>query len=594
MSDSQGELTLHTGDVVKRSDIKGFHCQHAFYSQRIDKQSDVLLVKEHVVLNDGTRHINLRLRFDEPRPFYITKPMFKNHTDKLEYTELSKVDYFESPQWCLAESAARQLRYYGRNSWNLRTLGSTNHLYGTDISPTSLFRNKYRKKWPDLVPASSTLAVIDSETCVKAGPLFQKTIIVTISFKTKCFVAVLEDWLGGFSVNCKALLMPIMNELIGGVLKQRGITSDDIEVFVGKSPGAIIERAIQKLHEWQPDFVGVWNLDYDMVKFIQGLTDYNEHDFTSALKGTNEDLANIFSDPLVPEEYRYFRYNQGKDTHVAQDGKIKKLKHTERWHTVDSPASFQWVDMMCYYYQRRKSGGMMSVGLNACLERHEIGVSKLHFDCGVPTDTVDWHKKMQDEHKLIYMVYALFDCITSEMLDEKTMDISVHLVNSIAYSDIRYLTSLPKKFVDGFHYNLLENGSVLGSVSDSLKKDYDSILVGVDDWIITLASHALEPVGVPVIKEIPNLKSSVFIHLSDADVVRTYPSVGINLNIGRTTTYKEPTIKLKGMTEEQRREFGVNFTGGKVNAIELCVAGLGLPYPDELLKMYDEGKLVRR
>lgn len=594
MSDSKGVLTLHTGQVIEKDQIKGFHCQHAFYSQRTDRQSDMLFIKEQAVLHDGTRHTNLRLRFDEPRPFYITKPMFRNHTDKLEYTDLTNVDYFESPQYCLAENVARQLRYYGKNSWNMRTLASTNHLYGSDISPTSLFRNKYRKKWPDLVPPTSSLAVIDSETCVKAGPLFQKTIIVTISFKEKCYIGILEDWLGGYSVNCKALLMPVMKELIGDILIKRGITSDDIDLFIGKTPAEIIERGIRRLHEWQPDFVGVWNLDYDMVKFIRGLTDYNEQRFEAALRGTDEELAQIFSDPMVPDDYRYFKYWQGKDTHVAQDGKARKLKHTEKWHTVEAPASFQWIDMMLYYYQRRKSGGMMSVGLNACLERHEIGVSKLHFDCGVPTDTVDWHKKMQDDHKLIYLVYALFDCISSEMLDEKTMDVSVHLVNSIAYSDLRFLTSLPKKFVDGFHYNLIENGSILGTVSDTLRKDYDKILIGVDEWIVTLASHALEPVGIPVIKEIPDLRSSIFIHLSDADLVRTYPSAGINLNIGRTTTYKEPTIKLKGITEEQRREFGVNWTGGKVNAIELCVTGLGLPYPDELLKMYDEGKLIRR
>lgn len=598
MSDSQNALTLHTGEVLAKDQIKGYHCQHVFYSQRKDERgsadSDMLFVKEQVVLQDGTRHTNLRLRFDEPRPFYITKPMFRNHTDKLEYTDLNKVDYFESPQYSLADNVARQLRYYGKNAWNMRALASTNHLYGTDISPTSLFRNKYRQKWPDLVPPTSSLAVIDSETCVKLGPMYQKTIIVTISFKEKCYVGILEDWLGGFSVNCKALVMPIMNEYIGEILNKRGITSESIDLFIGKTPAEIIARGIRRLHEWQPDFVGVWNLDYDMVKFIQGLTDYDPDRFIHALKGTDDELAEIFSDPMVPDGYKYFKYWQGKDTHVAQDGKARKLKHTERWHTVESPASFQWIDMMLYYYQRRKSGGMLSVGLNACLERHGIEMSKLDFDCGVPKDTVDWHKKMQDEFKLIYIVYALLDCIVAELLDEKTMDCSVHLVNSIAYSDLRYLTSLPKKFIDGFHYNLLKNGSVLGTVSDSLRKDYDKILVDVDDWIITLPSHALEPVGIPVIKEIPDLKSCVFIHLSDADVVRTYPSVGINLNIGRTTTYKEATIKLKGMTEQQRREFGVNWTGGKVNAIELCVNGLGLPYPDELLKMFDEGKLVRR
>lgn len=575
-------LVTSEGLSIPRSDIKGFHCQHVFYAPRFDKAGDVLLVKEQVCLNDGSRHLNLRLRYDEPRPFYITKPMFRNHTDKLEYTDLDKVDQFECPQFALAENVARQLKYYGQNSWNLRTLGSTNYLYGTDISPTSLFRNKYRKKWPELVPPTSSLAVIDSETQVSPGRNYNTTIIVTISFKEKCFVGVTEEWLGGLTVNCKELFAATSKELIGDILAARGITSDSLEFYIGTSPADIVEAAIRKLHVWKPDYVGVWNLDYDMVKFV------------AALDAEEVNKADVFSDPSIPEEYRYFKYHQGKDTHVAQDGKIMKLKYSQRWHTVDAPASFQWADMMCYYYQRRKDGGQLSVGLDACLERHDIGVSKLKFDCGVPKDTVDWHRVMQNKHKIIYLVYALFDCISAEMLDEKTMDISVHLSNSIAFSDIRWLTSLPRKFIDGFHYNLLENNSVMGSVSDALKKPYDAITVGVDNWIITLPSHALEPCGIPVIKEIPDLKSHIFIHLSDADVVRTYPSVGINLNIGRGTTYKEPTVKVKGMTEDQRREFGVNWTDGRANAIGLCTLGLGLPYPDELLKMYDEGLLVRR
>lgn len=44
---------------------------------------------------------------------------------------------------------------------------------------------------------------------------------------------------------------------------------------------------------------------------------------------------------------------------------------------------------------------------------------------------------------------------------------------------------------------------------------------------------------------------------------------------------------MKGIDEERRREVGVNLTGGKTNAVEICQKILGAPSLDELLERFE-------
>lgn len=48
--------------------------------------------------------------------------------------------------------------------------------------------------------------------------------------------------------------------------------------------------------------------------------------------------------------------------------------------------------------------------------------------------------------------------------------------------------------------------------------------------------------------------------------------------------------KMQGITEHHRREVGVNLTGGKTNAVEICEKILGAPSLDELLAKFRSDK----
>lgn len=579
------DLRLFAADVkFDEKDVVGYEGRHVFYTKHHEGRSDMLFVKEYIHLKDGRRLINLRKIFDHPRSYWVTKPTFRNHADHLEWVDLNEVDRFECPQWELAEHAANTLRYRGHRR-DLRTLAATNHLYGTDISSQALLRQQYKDNFPKCVFPKSSMAAFDIETEEVKGHKYP--IIVQASFKDRAIIRVLRSFLDGHSlINAEDMFFEMCEKLIGDRLRKRGLTRENIDFEICDSPGECVADVVARLHVWKPDYVNVWNINFDLPRIIR------------ALEEEQYCLEDVFCDPEVPPEYRYFKYCVGKDTHVSQDGKEKKLKYFEQWHTVDCPASFQWIDGMCYYYQRRKTGGMMKVGLDACLERHTFNKKtgeyegKLSIE-GVVDQGIDWHIVMQRDHKFEYLAYALWDGPSLEILDEHTTDVVVSLTNDIAYSDLKSVPSLPKQLADALHYHLLKNGKVISSTSNDMKTDIDGILVDPDAWIATLAAHLMQDNGLPVFIDAPHLKSSIYIHGADADIVGTYPNLGIACNVARETTYKEVTIRMVGMTEDARRQWGINLTGGKVNAIELGTTGMGLPFPEEWLAAYDESMALR-
>lgn len=95
--------------------------------------------------------------------------------------------------------------------------------------------------------------------------------------------------------------------------------------------------------------------------------------------------------------------------------------------------------------------------------------------------------------------------------------------------------------------------------------------------------------GMSCVEEMRDYLTLIFTHVADLDIVSTYPNVSQILNIARETTVME-FCQIQGITEALRREFGVNLTGGRVNAIEMSQKILNAPTMDKLLEAYLEHK----
>lgn len=81
----------------------------------------------------------------------------------------------------------------------------------------------------------------------------------------------------------------------------------------------------------------------------------------------------------------------------------------------------------------------------------------------------------------------------------------------------------------------------------------------------------------------PDYATRIFRLVADLDITGTYPNGQVLMNIGRETTAKE-ICRIQGFTERQQRAWGINLTGGFVNAVDLCTSAFQAPTMDRLLK----------
>lgn len=554
---------------IKQEDVVGLECRHVTYCLSEDGKSDLHVAKEYIHLKDGTRIPNIRLFRNRPREFWVTKEGFRNHQDKKEYEEVSRLQRYTTTQCNMFDSISRAL--YGRPTHNPRykQLANSPYLYGSDIASTALLKNEYQTKYKDIIEQPAAVAVLDIETDVIRGT--SEIILITLSFKDKIITVINSS----FIPECKDPINNsklIIDNYLGDLLKKRGAT---VQLLLCDNAADCCAEIFKAAHEWKPDFITLWNINFDLPIII------------STLKKGGYDLANVFSDPTVPREYRFFKYTEGPRQKVTQSGKIMPLHWADRWHTVECPASFYFIDEACLYKRVRLAKGMEpSYSLDAILNK-EIGIGKLSIPEVDHLDGLAWHIAMQKQYPFHYVAYNIFDCVGVELLDEKTNDLARTFPILCGISDYKDFNKNPRRIVDDMHFYYRGIDCVIATTGNEIgTDDNDELVVGMKGWIVTLPAHLMAKNGLKVIKELPEVRSMVYIHEADIDIEGTYPKNEEVANTAKETTYRE-LAKIEGMSEDARRKLGINLSGGIVNAIQIGVTAYKLPTPSKWLDLYD-------
>lgn len=95
--------------------------------------------------------------------------------------------------------------------------------------------------------------------------------------------------------------------------------------------------------------------------------------------------------------------------------------------------------------------------------------------------------------------------------------------------------------------------------------------------------------GIFALKEFPKLRSSIRIQVADIDVAAAYPTGEDIANVSHETTFREVS-KIEGVSDEERREIGINLTGSRNNALSFCRTVYKTPKLPVLLEQYQESK----
>lgn len=559
----------------------GYECRFATYVPPPDgDNTDLHVVKEIVHYADGTAEPHLRLITNFKRPFYITKKGCRVHNDRKEWEDLDKLDRFECTQTNLHASIAKALG----TPWvsDPRKLMRSPYIYGSDILSTAVIKQSYQDKWPDL-RTPYTVAVFDTEKDVVQGT--NEINMATLSMKKRVFTAVKRSHVEGVAdveARCHEALRKYLGSMekrkdddtieLVDYLKDRGI---EWELIFVDTEIEVVAECMKRAHAWQPDFVAVWNLDYDVGVMIK------------ACEKAGVNPADIFSDPSIPKAYRYFRYKQGPRTSKSASGVVKAKKPSDQWHTVFAPASFYFIDAMCVYrILRIAKGEEPSYALDDILDK-ALGIRKLKFKEAEGMVKIDWHVFMQSNYPIEYIIYNVFDCISMEVLDEKTIDLAIAVPMYAGCSDFVNFHSQPRRAADALHYFSLKKGRAFGSTSDRMATEIDEETLPAKGWIVTLPANLVSHNGIACIEEWPGWRTNIRIHVADLDVEGSYPNGGAVFNMSKQTTFRE-LCRIEDIPEIVQRMQGINYaTSGHTNAVEVACALFKLPDMSEMLTAFE-------
>lgn len=566
---------------VTNNNVK-YECRFAVYVEPpADNMPDLHVVKL-IKHENGTKTPVLKLLKDFQRPFWTVRKGQRNFEQHKEWIEKEKLVESKAPQHKLVDSAARALNMPWFAKANLRKISESPYLFGTDILSTAVIKKAYADKYPD-VQTGFSVAVADTETDVVNGT--NDILMMSITHKTRVFTAVTKDFISTVP-NFIQKFNDAMYKYLGDIIRERNIK---FEIVIVDNAAEVVKACLRVAHELKPDLLAFWNIDFDITKILDACTKYGI------------DPKDIFSDPEIPKDYRYFRYKQGPKKKVTASGKVTPIKPAAQWHTVYSTSSFYMVDAMCIYkHVRVGKQEEQSYSLDNILNKN-LGIRKLKFEQADHVTGLKWHKLMQTTFKVEYVVYNVFDCISIEMLDEKTTDMSLTFPLFSGFSDFENFKSQPRRAVDKLHYFCLENDRVISATKPSTKQDDDDDedgedgenkvkleTLGLEGWITTLPAHLVADNGLQCIEENPSLRTNIRAHTGDLDVSASYPNGGAVFNVSKETTRKEMG-RIKGIDEYTQRMQGINLiSGGHVNSVEYCINMFNFPTLSDMLKTFEK------
>lgn len=458
----QGRYQFNPEDVVQRDWRFGMHLPVGPEGQ------DLHLIKETLTLKDNRQIPHLRVIQDFERPIYMQKMQFRTFQDKKEYEELSKVDKHMVTQSGLRNKIAA-LTGRPTSPAQLGELLCNPYIYAGDISSTTIMhREMYQKPNEGKTPVPYTYAAFDTETDVLYGT--NQIIIGSMTMLPYVHLVIRQDWLEYKGEDTPQRILDVLHAKLDGILADFFAAMDKTGkgdrfpehmrklVYTHEIVATeldIVDRSWAWFHDYKPDWMGIWNIDFDATKVMD------------CFKRNKVDPEQYLCDPIVPYAYRKVKYKRAQTFKEAASGKGKPVSPHDQWHFMFAQASFTMVDAMsAYRLLRLGEQEERSYSLDAILDKETDGhIRKLSHPPADKYVKEKWHQVMQRDHKWVYIAYAAMDTISMCLLDRLTRDLSHRLPAMADITGFDQANSQPKRLRDAFYVFALEDHNcVIGSV----------------------------------------------------------------------------------------------------------------------------------
>lgn len=558
-------------------DVVRAECRFVFHRPATANNLDTHFVKELLHYKDGSTRKRLRAITNFKRPVWVTKEHYRNHKNKKEAEDLSRLNKLITTESAMPKIIASQLgnRYVGVK--DMRTIKRSPYVYGADVNSRTYIKKLYQDKYGDK-PSDYEICVLDTEVDTLANELT----IISICTNVKMLTVITKRFLR--KISNKPTAEEMSDEVIRKLeyLYQKHIpktdTSEKIkhEFKIVETPLDAVLLTMKTAHEWQPDIMTGWNITYDLEVILD------------ILRKAGISPAKVFSDPSVPDNLKHFRLKYGATQKVTESGKFTPINIESQWHSVDAPATFFWIDAMAAHRFIRVGGKSIpgGYGLDNIL-KHELGdkLGKLKFDDPkiATTKGIEWHRYMTAERPLEYVIYNQWDVMSIIELDSKTTDLTTVLPMLSGVSGFDIFNSGPKRIVDAMHFYYIEHGKVLGTKDPIVE---DKSLLGLGDWIVLLPSYRTGDHGSAVMdSDTGNGNVRLFVY--DSDAVSSYPSNTRAANVSAATTLKE-IVSIEDKELAEFRLHNINLMFGKVNALSYGGYMFGLPTVYDMMEEVDK------
>lgn len=468
---------------------------------------DMHYVMEVLHYKDGTQIRNFRPVMNFQREFWITKPHKQNHKDKKESELLENLNSYRATQSDLYRQVAIRLggRYVGCKY--KRDVAPSPYVYGLDIDGRDELAYLYKKKYPHVDITPNIVATLDIETFVDT----EEVIVATVTCRNTIATYMLKSFLPHTQH-----VEDILEKMAKKYFPDKEVAERTNFVYtVCDTEIDLIKKCIAQVHKWQPDFLAVWNVDFDIPRMIE----------RASIEGV--EAKDIFSDPRIKPEFRYFYYKKSVSRALSASGKPKNSGPEERWSIFNVPATFYIIDQMCTYNFVRSGGKRVPGGygfdnLSKYILGDKFGKLKIPDDVSDKYFGDQWHLYMSKKRPLEYVIYNQWDAYGMQFIDQTTQDLATKIrpLSGMAHYDV--FKSGPKKIMMNMHYFCLERGYVLGTRNplDIKEEDDDEdegLYQDLSEWIITLPIDQVQDSGFNLLKGCEDIPTLIRFSTADSD-----------------------------------------------------------------------------
>lgn len=287
----------------------------------------------------------------------------------------------------------------------------------------------------------------------------------------------------------------------------------------------MIKDYFHDVHEYKPDFIGWWNMNFDIQTILNRLK--------NAFHLSKAEIANIICHPDVPEPFRYFEYaldplrlafesDDAEDEAGGDEKKKSKARpHPSRyvdWFTV--PGYTQWYCQMALFSNMRKRYQLPSYRLDD-IGKDYGGMGKYDLHANGLTHQ-NWFQYFK-----IYLAYNIRDVHVQYEIEEKQHDLPTFIIFAgNTRLSMALHESINIKNTIMLYLLTRERPEITGN---NIKYDIHEKIPGA----IVGRPELMEMCGI----NISGLPSYVFEGCVDLDASSLYPSNIIEANISKTSLF---------------------------------------------------------